>query len=827
MSIRTGRATSALAATTGVTLVLALAGGGVAHAAPGHPGTPDAPVVAFHEDFEAAPDSGPRTMLGKYQTADGKHYTADPYWMSAPMANGLVLSWNNTKMPVDGTAAENNTDETAFKVLRQLSEAIGKINGTANPRTNTAISAYTQSTGKPPAGGKVMFQTLEDIQLKDANGRFLAFQMSAAATSAASSKPGVGRVDPQLMFYVAQGADQTALTTTPINPITDPRARQVAVSPLDGGAKEAVFAGQYASDKSFLYDGGKFGIVIRNMTSAHMGNDGAFDDIKVLDVTPQLDKQFGQAEATIGQSVRLTFTVTNTDELAQKTGWSFTDALPAGLVVAADPDIAVSGAPTGAATVKADPGATSISVSNGDLKAGATALTISLNVTADKAGTYTNGSANIAVHRGLDSPDSTTVQFKAPLTVHHVDVDGKPLIDPTSSTGFLGEAYTTSPATIEGYELISTPANANGAYATGPTVVTYVYAPVPLADEADLTVLYVDQQGNALADPDFEVMDIGAEYTTGPKPIGGWTLTETPANATGTIAPGHNVVRYVYTKDQPAPAPADLVVRWVDEHGNDLADPTAHTGVVGEPYATDAKTIGGYALKTTPTNASGTLVDGTTTVVYVYSKVVVPPAKADLTVRWVDENGTPLADETHRDGTVGEKYTTQARTFDGYELVAVPGNASGSMAEGTVVTYVYKPLPAPGKADLTVRFVDEQGNPLADPTHRDGEPGEHYSTTPATIPGYELVAVPANASGEMAEGTEVVYVYRKVTPPVVPAPTDPYVSEVLAADVPVRTAAGGLASTGSDALAIGALAAALAGLGGLLVAARPRAARQD
>jgi uncharacterized repeat protein (TIGR01451 family) len=614
MSTRTGRtAVATLAATTAATLVLTVVVGGAAQAAPGHPGTPDAPVVVFHEDFENAPDTGPRTMLSDYVSTGGKHYTADPYWMSAPRANGLVLSWNNTRLPDDGTAADNGTEDTAFKVLRQLSEALGKVNKTTDPQTNTAISAYTQDTGPAVAGGKVMFQTDEDIQLKDSNGRFLAFEMSAAATSAAANKPKMGREDPELMFYVAQGGTQTPLTTAPINPITDRRASKVAVTALTDGAKEDVWAGNYSSDKSFLYDGETFGIVIRNMTSAHMGNDGAFDDIKVLDVTPQLDKQFGQSEATTGQSVRLTFTVTNTAELAQKKGWSFTDSLPAGLVVASDPGVVVEQG--GAATVQADPGATAITVTNGDLVAGDNALTISLNVTAAKAGTYTNGPTNITEHRGIDTPDTTTVTFK---------------------------------------------------------------------------------------------------------------------------------------------------------------DPT-------------------------------------------------PAAKADLTVRWVDQNGKPLADQTHRDGTPGEHYTTEAKTFPGYELVAVPANATGDMAEGTVVTYVYKPVVVPAKADLTVRFVDEQGNPLADPTHRDGTPGEHYDTAPAAIPGYELVAVPANASGDMAEGTLVTYVYRKVTP-VVPGAKDPYVSEVLAADVPAaRTAAGGLAHTGSDAAAVGMLAAALAAVGGVLVLARRRA----
>jgi uncharacterized repeat protein (TIGR01451 family)/LPXTG-motif cell wall-anchored protein len=734
MSTRTRRtATASLAAGTGLALVLTVVGTSTAQAAPGHPGTPDAAPVVFHEDFEKAPDTGLRTMLDAYVGASGHTYTADPYWIDNLMDNGMVLSGGNTRAAKDGSAANNGTEAVAFATLKQLAYAIGKVNG-SDPAKNTVISAYTQSTGKAPAGNKVMFQTAQDIELRDSHGRFLAFSMSAAATNAAAEKPGVGREDPQYVFSVAQGGTETPLSVTPVNPVTDPRAQVVAV-PDNGGTTSKVYAGQFASDQSFLYESGTFGIVIRNLTSAHMGNDGAFDDIKVLDVTPQLDKQFGQAEATTGQSVRLTFTVTNTAELANKKGWSFTDSLPAGLVVASDPGVVVDGT----ATVTAAPGADAITVSNGDLEAGDDALTISLNVTSATAGTYSNGPANITVRRGLDSPDTTTVTFTDPapvpsdLVVRHVDESGTKLVEPQTQTGEVGGRYETSAQVIPGYELVSVPANATGTFATETTVVVYVYRAIP------------------------------------------------------------------------APKDGDLVVRYVDEDGTEVAGSD---------------------------RSSGTLVEGTTEVVYVYTKTPVAPAPADLTVRWVTEDGRELADPYGYTGVVDETYTTEQKAFDGYTLVAVPVNATGALAATpTEVVYVYKPNPVvPAPADLTVRYVDESGNPVADPTHRDGELGEPYTTDAKTVDGYELVAVPANASGEMAVGTEVVYVYRKVTPavpttPTTPATPTPYVSQVLAADSPAATAAGGLASTGAEARTTGLLAAALATAGGLLVVLRRRKAQ--
>ncbi|HWJ85446.1 MAG TPA: MucBP domain-containing protein, partial [Cellulomonas sp.] len=147
-----------------------------------------------------------------------------------------------------------------------------------------------------------------------------------------------------------------------------------------------------------------------------------------------------------------------------------------GLVVAADPDLVVNGT----ATVQAEPGADAIVVTDGDLASGDNALTISLNVTATKPGTYSNGPTNITVHKGLDSPDVTTVTFTDPapvpsdLVVRYVDEQGNPLADEDTRSGNVGETYTTAAKDIPGYELVATPANASGTMELG-TEVVYVY----------------------------------------------------------------------------------------------------------------------------------------------------------------------------------------------------------------------------------------------------------------------------------------------------------------------------------------------------------------
>jgi uncharacterized repeat protein (TIGR01451 family) len=73
----------------------------------------------------------------------------------------------------------------------------------------------------------------------------------------------------------------------------------------------------------------------RGRSSAGGGNDAPFTNIRILDATPRLTKSFSPATLNAGGTSTLTFTITNTSELAAKNGWSMTDALgpsaPSGL----------------------------------------------------------------------------------------------------------------------------------------------------------------------------------------------------------------------------------------------------------------------------------------------------------------------------------------------------------------------------------------------------------------------------------------------------------------------------------------------------------------
>jgi uncharacterized repeat protein (TIGR01451 family) len=217
-----------------------------------------------------------------------------------------------------------------------------------------------------------------------------------------------------------------------------------------------VRVGSYASDTSILFAGSSLGVKLTNDQTSGSGNDYAVDNLRVLDATPQLDKDF-DSPTIRGQPTTLTFTITNTSDLAEKEGWSFTDNLPAGLTVADQPNVTSDCTNS---QVGFQPNDTSITVA-GDLDAGEELCEITVDVVSPTPGSFQNCAANITALVGLDPPgcSTLTVQPASDLQVTKTDDSGDGVAD-------VGEDLT--------YTLEVTN---NGPDGSGPTTVTDTLPP--------------------------------------------------------------------------------------------------------------------------------------------------------------------------------------------------------------------------------------------------------------------------------------------------------------------------------------------------------------
>ena len=391
---RTRRRTPHRLAAVAVALAAALAGAPAAVAAhapaagatarpanaPGHPGTPAPPVPVFTEDFEHGQGAAPR-LLAAYTGAPpvSATYTADPEWLGH--CNGYLVSLASPA----GDASGTDCVPSSWAQVRKLAGALGSWNG-QGAGTNHAVTAYTQGN---PGAGKVQLQTVEPIPLTG-TGRFLTFSVNAAAENCYANHP-------LLSFFLMDGDRALPTSTSPIDACAHPQAT------VDG-----VGVGTYSSNGSVLFGGSSAGIRLVNDEASGYGNDGAFDDVRLLDATPQLDVGTAPASLPVGVPATLTFTVTNTSELAAKNGWSYTAHLPAGLRTVGDPATTC-----GNGTAAYGPGGT-LAV-RGDLAAGQVSCTVTARVTSFDATTYRVCAADVADLVGLDPPGCAAVTFTAPL----------------------------------------------------------------------------------------------------------------------------------------------------------------------------------------------------------------------------------------------------------------------------------------------------------------------------------------------------------------------------------------------------------------------------
>ncbi|QBZ12123.1 LPXTG cell wall anchor domain protein [Streptococcus mitis NCTC 12261] len=239
-------------------------------------------------------------------------------------------------------------------------------------------------------------------------------------------------------------------------------------------------------------------------------------------------------------------------------------------------------------------------------------------------------------------------------------------------------------------------------------------------------------------------------------PTKGYEVPSIPTN------PGEDtLINYVANK-------ANLVVKYVDENGKELLPTETKEGKVGDDYSTSGKVITGYVLDRVEGEAKGKIGTDGTTVTYVYKPLgswipnipgqptnpikypndptdPTKPGQPTETLPYVpgftpeDKDGNPLKPVDPNDPTKG------------YEVPSIPTNPG----EDTPINYVAN------KANLVVKYVDENGKELLPTETKEGKVGDDYSTSGKVITGYVLDRVEGEAKGKIGtDGTTVTYVYK-------------------------------------------------------------------
>ncbi|EAF1659339.1 LPXTG cell wall anchor domain-containing protein [Listeria monocytogenes] len=281
-----------------------------------------------------------------------------------------------------------------------------------------------------------------------------------------------------------------------------------------------------------------------------------------------------------------------------------------------------------------------------------------------------------------------------------------------------------------------------------------VSQPITVSEKTDssVNVFYKDENGNELATSETISGKSGENYQTTEKTITNYKLKEIEGQASGQFGDSDTTVTYVYEKADGAP----VTVKYVDGDGNELATSDTLNGKIDAPYQSTAKSITGWTVKTTPTNANGVFTNANQTVTYVYEKADGAP----VTVKYIDEDGNELATPDTLNGKIDAPYQATAKSLSGWTVKTTPANANGVFTDtNQTVTYVYEKADG---APVTVKYIDEDGNELATPNTLNGKIDAPYQATAKSLSGWTVKTTPANANGVFTDTNQTVtYVYEK------------------------------------------------------------------
>ena len=323
-----------------------------------------------------------------------------------------------------------------------------------------------------------------------------------------------------------------------------------------------------------------------------------------------------------------------------------------------------------------------------------------------------------------------------------------------------------------------------------------------------VVVHYVDENGNKIADDTTVQGDVDNTYTVTPATFSNYTLDTTKSSAlTGTVAADTtdsdgNVtaagteLTLVYSQNTEA---SNLTVNYVDADGNTILPSKTYTegadgtaAEVGGAYSVNAASIDGYTL-TGDATQTGTFVSGGNTVTFTYTKDAAPVEQSTVTVNYVDADGNTIKAATTQTLDNGSTYTVETPTIAGYTYKSADAALTGTVDGNKTITLTYtkdSTTPVENKANLTINYVDADGNTIKASNVTEYIVGQAYTVGQPEIAGYSY----NHSTGDAIAGTigyngnTVTLVYTKNGGTTTAPTTAPTVAPTTAPTVAPTTA---------------------------------------
>ncbi|WP_271491355.1 lectin-like domain-containing protein [Enterococcus sp. 5H] len=236
-----------------------------------------------------------------------------------------------------------------------------------------------------------------------------------------------------------------------------------------------------------------------------------------------------------------------------------------------------------------------------------------------------------------------------------------------------------------------------------------------------------------------------------------------PENNTIVLTDEVQTVTYYFKRVE-----SSIDVEYIDEKGNTILETENISGLVKDIYEITPPEIADFEfLRVNPSNGlNGIFEREKKTISLVYSST-----KGTVEVKYVDIDGSTLAESDILTGYIDTEYITHSKEIEGYTLTEDPHNARGIFTkEDIVVSYVYEKEER--DAVLIVEFVNEldqvlpgytitiENHLIGDEVDLTKNQGVVEQLAALESAGYEIAERPVNEAAVLLDQAEVTVCYK-------------------------------------------------------------------
>lgn len=194
--------------------------------------------------------------------------------------------------------------------------------------------------------------------------------------------------------------------------------------------------------------------------------------------------------------------------------------------------------------------------------------------------------------------------------------------------------------------------------------------------QGTVRAVYIDQDGNEVAQAELRILKIGDSYTTQAKEINGYTLEKMPDNASGKVVGGNTEVQYIYQKI----VNANASYQFVDDTENEknVGNVVTLTGRIGTTISTNLQVPVNYQLANGQSLPSSVMIQNNAGVIKIHlvhvTQSVNDSKTINRTINVMDPNGkvttTKQSATINRQGT--KDLVTNQITWNNWSMALLP-----------------------------------------------------------------------------------------------------------------------------------------------------------